>query len=95
MRCLFAAALAISLAGQVGPALAYACNNNYTSIHLGTWCTRHPAARSTRSARRNVATAASAIQSITAGRALITVVWRTGIEPPLSVVLVLRCTIEA
>ena len=37
MRCLLAAALAISLAGQVGPALAYACNNNYyvnSSGHL-------------------------------------------------------------
>jgi len=51
-----------------------------TSIHLGTSCTRHPAGKSTRSALRNVVTAALAFRSITAGPARTTAAWRTGID---------------
>jgi hypothetical protein len=58
------------------------CARHRTSdIRLDTWCTRRPAARSTRSARRNAAMAVLAIQSITAGRALTTAAWNNGIKP--------------
>jgi hypothetical protein len=51
-----------------------------TSIRPGTWCIRPPVARSSRSARRSAAMAASAFQSTTVGRARITVASPTGIE---------------
>jgi hypothetical protein len=52
-----------------------------TSIRPVTWCIRRPAVRSTRSAPRSAAMAASAFQSTIVGRARITVASLTGIEP--------------
>lgn len=80
MRCLFVAALATCLTGQISQALAYSCNNNYYAIRSGTSCIRHPAVRSTRSAPRSAAMAASAFQSITVGRAPFTAESPIGIE---------------
>jgi hypothetical protein len=90
MRCLFAMALVTCLAGQVSPALAYAATMIITSIRLGTSCTPLPAARSTRSTRRNAVMVALAFQSITVGRARIMVSWLIGTEGPLRMALVLR-----
>jgi hypothetical protein len=78
---MIAAALVVCFATQTDKALASGCNNNYyvnSSGHVVH--TRHPVGKSTRSALRNVATAALTFRSIIAGprpRAA----WRTGIDP--------------
>jgi hypothetical protein len=73
MKFLLAATLAICLAAESGKEHAYTCNNNYYVNSSGHSCTRPPAARSTRSARRNAAMAALAFQNINVGRAHTTV----------------------
>jgi hypothetical protein len=83
MKSLLAAALVICFAAQCGKSLAYACTTITTSIHLGTSCTRRPAGKSTRSALRNVMTAALAFRSITAGPTRTTAAWCTGVDRPL------------